>query len=361
MKHRLAAALAGVVLLGAGIALAVGSLGDRALVSKSYYENTYLPALREGLLQRAQTASASTYDQAEKDLKEQNQAHLDQLQKQGGAQAVYVPLQLEQGDEFILEPGSVLLLQDGAGQLTAGALADVTDGTALAAGDALTPAHRCIVTGETAATLWQTASGGVLYQGTARVEQGAALTLPFADVTRDHWFYDAVSFVYRRGYFSGTGGDTFSPDAPMDRAMVATVLHRVSGGAPVTEGAAVFSDVPAGQWFSDGVAWASAVGVVNGMGEGLYAPQLPVTREQLVTMLYRYEKDYRQADLTAAQGGDLSAFPDGSSVSDWAREAMSWAVGEGLLQGRNTGELDPSGTATRAEVATILQRFSQRL
>lgn len=362
MKSRLAVALATVLLLGTGIAVAVGGLSDEAMISKSYFDDVYLPSLTDGLRQRAEKGTDSTYKQAEKSLEERNKAGLEKV---GGEQAAYTSAQMSAGSKLELKTGGSFLLYEGGGQLTAGTLADVTDGTVAQAGQSLSPSHRYIVTAD--ATVTQTTPGSLGYQGEGTVHQGAGKppsssggtsALPFVDVTEDSWYYGAVAFVYDRQYFSGTGTNTFSPNAPMNRAMVATVLHRISGGKAV-DGGASFADVPAGQWYSDGIAWASANGVVNGMGGGLYAPELAVTREQLVTMLYRYEKDYRKAAVSDA--GDLSAFPDGQTVSGWAREAMSWAVGAGLLQGRNNGALDPAGTATRAEVATILQRFSQRL
>lgn len=355
MKSRLTAALAAVVLLGTGIAVAVGSLSDEAMVSKSYYEDVYLPALRDGLHQRAEKGTDSAYEKAEKALEEKHQEHLDQA---AGAGSAYTPAELSEGDQLELKTGASFLVYDGEGRLESGTLRDVTEGTALEAGQALRPAHRYIVTDQAGATVTQTSPGSLGYQGEGTVREGQALPLPFVDVTRENWYHDAVAFVYRRGYFSGTGADTFSPNAPMDRAMVATVLHRMSGGETVN-GGTVFSDVPPGQWYSDGIAWASASGVVNGMGDGLYAPGLAVTREQLVTMLYRYEKDYRKADVSGRR--ELGGFSDVQAISSWAEEAVSWAVGAGLIQGRDSGELDPAGTATRAEVATILQRFSQRL
>ena len=350
MKNRLMAALAAVLLLGTGIALAVGNMSDTAMISKSYYEDTYLPALRENLTKRAQTASAPIYEKAEAALSGQGQA---------ANGTPYTTAQMGEGDELKLAAGGSLLVYDGAGRLTSGALADVTEGVSVSAGTALTAAHRYIVTDTSGATVRQTASGTLGYQGTGQVTRASEQGLPFTDVTAGDWFHDAVAYVYQHGYFSGTGASTFSPNAPMDRAMVATVLYRISGETAKGDGTD-FSDVPAGQWYSDGIAWASAKGVVNGMGDGLYIPTLAVTREQLVTMLYRYETEYRK---TAATGSadDLAGFPDQDSVSDWAREAVGWAVEAGLVQGRDNGALDPAGTATRAEVATILQRFAQRL
>lgn len=355
MKNRLAAVLAAVVLLGVGIAVAVGSLNDRAMVSKSYYEDVYLPALGEDLQKRAEKGTDGTYQKAEKSLEEKSKDHLDHA---ADGQSAYTLAEMDQGDELELQVGASLLLYDGQGRLETGTLCDVTDGVTVEAGQTLTAAHRYIVTGQAGATVTRTSPGSLGYQGEGTVREGAAQPLPFVDVAPESWYHDAVAYVYRRGYFSGTRADAFSPNSPMNRAMVATVLHRLSGDT-AADGGAVFTDVPAGQWYTDGIAWSSANGVVNGMGGGLYAPERAVTREQLVTMLYRYEKDYRKADVSG--GGALSGFPDAPAISSWAEEAVSWAVGAGLIQGRDNGELDPAGTATRAEVATILQRFSQRL
>lgn len=361
MKKRLVMFLAAVILLGIGIAVAVGTWSGDAMISKSYFENTYLPQLRQALVQQAEKAADPTLHDALKQLGERKDKQLQTAKDRQDSLPGYLPTQLMEGDALELSQGASFLLYSGEGRLSAGTLADVSAGTTVAADSALAPHHRYIVTAQEGATVLQLQAGSLGYQGEGVVKKGsgtgtgAETPLPFVDVPADQWYHSAVAFVYRLGYFSGTGADTFDPNGVMDRAMVATVLYRISGDAAAGQTSA-FSDVPAGEWYSEGVAWASAKGVVNGMGGGLYAPHQSVTREQLVTMLYRYEKDYKKADVSAA--GELGAFPDGGRISDWAREAMSWAVGAGLLHGRDSGHLDPNGTATRAEVAAILQRFS---
>lgn len=364
MKRRLALILTAVVLLGLGIAVAVGSTGSDPMISLSYWENTYLPALADALQQRANTAAQSTYSDAAAKLDAAGEADLAAAAEQAGA---FSTATLKTGDVLELDSGGSAIVQSGSAALSAGTLADVTAGSQVMAGEDLTVAHRYVVT-SASASLRQLQPGTVAYQGagTVRVSEGSApggqsMTgdgLPFADVTRDQWFYSAVAYVYEKSYFSGTGPATFAPNEPMSRAMVATVLHRVAGSETVS-GSAGFSDVPEGQWYSAGVAWASAKGIVNGMGNGLYAPDATVTREQLVTMLYRFEKDYRKVSTPAT--GSLERFTDGAQVSSWAQDAMRWAVGAGLIQGRDTGALDPTGTASRAEVAAILQRFAARM
>lgn len=353
MKRRVAAILAVVIVLGLGIAVAVGGTGD-PLVSKSYLENTYLSELSEILQQRAGKGTKATYESVVAKLDELGEADVKAAQSIADGGSAYLRSELRQGDSLKLNMGGSVLLYSGQATLNDGALADVTTGTALQPGGALNVGHRYIATSDV--TLRQTQSGSLGYQGTGTlVKAGSEKDFPFTDVSESDWYYDAIAFVYDRGYFSGTGESVFSPNTSMTRAMVATVLHRLAGNETVS-GSGDFADVPAGQWYSQGIAWASQKGIVNGMGGGRYEPDLAVTREQLVTMLYRYQKDYLGVDVSAK--GTLAAFPDGASVSAWATDAMSWATGEKLVSGRDTGHLDPTGTATRAEVATILRRFS---
>ena len=172
----------------------------------------------------------------------------------------------------------------------------------------------------------------------------------FAD-TNDHWAKDAVAFAASRELFQGTGANRFSPNAPMNRAMLATVLYRLEDAA--ASGSHSFGDVPNGTWYTDTVTWASQNGIVTGTGNG-FQPEGNVTREQLATMLYRYAK---MLGMNTAASGSLSGFADGARTSDWAKDAMSWAIGNGLITGKGSSTLDPAGSATRAEVAAILQRL----
>lgn len=177
----------------------------------------------------------------------------------------------------------------------------------------------------------------------------------FADVS-GHWAQDAIAFVVERGLFNGTSETKFSPDAPMTRAMLVTVLHRLAGSPTVTGGTA-FPDVPAGQWYTDAVAWASGRGIVNGTGTG-FAPNGNITREQLAAMLCRY---LQSTGGDVSTRGTLSGYPDAGKVSDWASDAMRWAVGGGIITGTGAGALNPVGNASRAEVATMLMRLVRLL
>ena len=177
---------------------------------------------------------------------------------------------------------------------------------------------------------------------------------PFSDVAEDDWFYEAVEFVCSNGLFNGTNDTLFSPDMPMTRAMLVTVLYRLEG-EPVVTGTNSFEDVESGLWYADAVIWASNNSIVAGYGDGLFGINDHVTREQLATILYRYAK-YKGYDVSA--GIDLSVYTDVDHISDWASRAMKWANAEGLITGVTSTALEPLGSATRAQVATIFMRFA---
>ncbi|MDR1059647.1 MAG: InlB B-repeat-containing protein, partial [Clostridiales bacterium] len=178
--------------------------------------------------------------------------------------------------------------------------------------------------------------------------------MPFADVG-GHWAHDDIKYAYEAGWMNGTSADRFSPDIQTERGMIVTVLWRIEG-SPAPAAMAAFGDVEEGAYYAQAVAWAAEHDIVNGVGGGLFAPLRQVTREQVATILYRYAQ-HKQYDASAR--GDLSAFPDASSISgyDDASASMAWAVGAQLLRGRASGALDPQGVATRAELAALLHRL----
>ena len=177
------------------------------------------------------------------------------------------------------------------------------------------------------------------------------VTLPFTDVSEGDWFYDPVCFVYSQGLMTGTSATTFEPNTHLSRAMLVAVLHRLEGSPQASAGD--FTDVADGDWYAQAVNWAASVGVVNGFDDGTFQPNAAITREQMAAILRNYAA-YKGLDVTAAD--DLANYSDASSVSDWAKESIQWAVGSGLLGGYEDGTLRPQGTTTRAEVASVLQR-----
>ena len=178
--------------------------------------------------------------------------------------------------------------------------------------------------------------------------------MPFTDVASGAWYYDAVSFVYKRGLMAGTGDNLFSPNVTTSRGMIVTILYRLDGSPSASS--AGFTDVTSGQWYTDAVNWAAANDIVAGYGNGLFGPNDTVTREQMAVILYRYAQ-YKGYDTSASNS--LNGYTDVGGVSSWALTAMQWANAEGLINGTSSTTLSPTSGATRAEVAQILMRFCE--
>ena len=180
--------------------------------------------------------------------------------------------------------------------------------------------------------------------------------LPFTDVAKDAWYFPAVEYVFNNGLMNGTTATTFAPNVELNRAMMAAVLYNMEGG-PACDKSGLFSDVADGKWYTDAVNWAASNNIVSGMPDGTYAPDQALTREQMASVLYRYA-EYKGIDVSAR--ADLSTFTDGTTVSPWAQDVVQWAVAEKLMSG-NGNELQPKGTATRAQVATVLMNYSENV
>ena len=192
----------------------------------------------------------------------------------------------------------------------------------------------------------------------ATFTQNQSGTLPFTDVKTGDWFYEAVQYVYDKGMMTGVSADRFAPASTTTRGMIVTILYRLEN-EPAVSGGSAFTDVESGAWYADAVAWAAANDIVNGTSATTFAPNSPITREQMATMLYRFAQ-YKGMDAVTLQE-NLTGYPDGDQVSDYAIPAMNWAVGQGLIAGMENGTLVPQGSATRAQVATILMRFCENV
>ncbi len=187
-------------------------------------------------------------------------------------------------------------------------------------------------------------------------KEEAGQEIAFTDVDPGMWYADAVQFVVSKNLFQGMSATEFGPNVTMSRAMLVTVLYRMSG--ETAKSSSVFTDVKPGDWYAEAVSWARENGIVQGVTDTTFAPNGAVTREQMATILCRYAQ--RQGTVQEADASVLSAFADASSVSSYAVSAMGWAVQEGLLSGVGDRTLAPGGFATRAQVAVILQRFLER-
>ena len=173
--------------------------------------------------------------------------------------------------------------------------------------------------------------------------------MPFTDIPADAWYADEVRYCYENGIFAGTSDTAFSPDDTLTRAMLVTILYRAAG-SPSLDNENLgypFSDVPGDSWYADGVYWARMEGVVGGYGNNAFGPDDPVTREQAVTILWRYA-----GSPTASSG----TFSDSADLADWAVSAAGWTQAMGLLTGWADSSLQPQTPLTRAEAAVLLAR-----
>lgn len=181
------------------------------------------------------------------------------------------------------------------------------------------------------------------------LSSGEETGLPFKDVASTDWFAGSVKYVYENKLMLGVSDTEFAPKETMTRAMFATVLYRMAG-SPSVDGLSVsFKDVKESSWAYNAIVWAYSEGVTKGVGSDMFAPEQSITREELVTMLHRY------AD-TPEISGELS-FTDSASISDWAQAAVLWASQSKIVNGYETGAFGPSDTASRAEMAAVIQRF----
>lgn len=195
---------------------------------------------------------------------------------------------------------------------------------------------------------------------TAAEKAFAALTegkLPFTDVAKSHWAFEAIRYVYKNGLFSGIGKTEFAPEAEMSRAMLSSVLYCLEN-KPQIFANAIFTDLVDGAWYTEAVSWTAENKIIEGYGNGLFGTNDSITREQIAAILYRFAS-YK--GYGTEKRADLSAFSDRSEISGWAYEAMEWASAMGLISGRTTQTLAPKGTASRAESAMILMKFCENV
>ena len=366
MRKKLIAAVTLTALLATAVGAALASPGTNSdpFVTLSYLTNTYYTEAEQAMLERAETATADTEKAAFERLDALAKGYLAQASggesgaAAGSYAAEFARLTLSRGDRLELITGTGLLYEAGQVYLSCaqGVLVDVTDGSTVSTGGTLKAGHRYVAAENTACSLIVHSDAACLsVQGYYDLERTGETCTPFTDLVYSAWYYDDVRFVYENKLFQGMTATTFSPGAKMNRAMLATVLYRMAGAGSGVPSAG-FTDVAAGDWYADAVNWAANMGIVTGMGNGAFAPMGNVTREQMAAMLYRYARDFLGLDAPAT--GDLSGYSDRAKVSPWAEDALSWAVGHGIMNGYDNGTLSSGGTASRAEVAAMLRRFS---
>ncbi len=178
----------------------------------------------------------------------------------------------------------------------------------------------------------------------------------FADLKHTAWYHDAVQYAVDHGLMNGTATTKFEPNAKLTRSMIVQVLYNREGKPRATE--SPFTDVKPSKWYADAIAWSAENEIVKGFEDATFRPESPITRQQMATILYRYA-EYKGYDVSAR--GDLSKFKDGDKTAAWATDAVQWAVATGLMQGDEKGFFDPDGTATRAQVATVLMNYCEKI
>ena len=336
-----------------------GSAQSESLVTKSYLEGIYLQELQGVIAARTAVDLGEVRDSAVQRLKNAGQENLTRLDSATGDlnawlnEATFTEQGGERGDTVTLASGSGLIWTAGSATVS-GTLIDLTSGSSVSDG-ALTENHRYVASGQCVVTVssrtahwcaegvWKTTSDGISVSETV-----------FVDVPEGSWYYDAVYYVVDKGLFLGKSSTEFVPDPEMSRSMLATVLHRLAGKPSVTY-RPIFADVPDGTWYTAGSVWAAENNIAIGWKDGNFNPTEDVSRQELVVTLYNYAN---WAGYDTSQRADLSKYPDGDQVPAEVMDAVSWAVAADILRGGSGGKLLLSEATGRAQVATMIWRFT---
>jgi len=359
MKKRLCV-LIGVVtifLFGLRVLAAGGSSAD-PLISLSYLNGAFREKLQTMMAEWAKEETQPIYQEAVDKVDQLGESYLEEDSEQDWSySAHYEQLSLKRGDKLTLSTGSGLFWMNGRGYTAAG-LVDVTTGTEPAAKTECSANHRYLVVQEEKTGVEVTVisdAANLSVEGYWKLVESDEVVTPFTDLTKSKdWYYKSVAYVVEKNLFNGVSADRFAPLSSMNRSMLAVVLHRMAG-TPDAEYSGTFPDIKDKQWYTEGVEWAKINGIVTGSSDGTFRPSAKITRQEIALMLYRYAKNYLGLDVS--QRGSLDDYSDAANVSKWAKEAVSWAVGTGIVTGSDTGLLNPQKTARRAEVATMLQRL----
>jgi len=177
----------------------------------------------------------------------------------------------------------------------------------------------------------------------------------FTDVKEGAWYEHAIKFAVEKGIMKGTGYNSFEPSGKTTRAMLVQILYNLEG-TPTIDGNSSFTDVKTDAWYEEAIVWATNNKIVNGMGDNNFAPNLEITREQMVTILHNYAK-FKEMDVSVGENTNILSYEDAFEILEWAIPAFQWATGSGIISGRTESTLGPKGTATRAEIATVMMNF----
>ena len=188
--------------------------------------------------------------------------------------------------------------------------------------------------------------------------KAAAPTVSFTDVASDAWYVDEIAYAVEHGIMEGVGNNQFNPEGSITRAQLVQILYNIEGRPTVT-GTNNFTDVSSSAWYADAVQWAYENKIVEGTGGTTFAPNSVANRQTVATILYRYTADYKKLDVS--KSSDLASFTDKSEISSWALEGMQWANGYKIINGVTTTQLKPTGTTTRAQMATMMMNYCENI
>lgn len=365
MKRPLAAACAAALLISMACGVYALSAED-SFISLSYITDIFIPDAVEQGNEKAADTLLKTYDNAAEELEELKQDFM--IEATGSINPYspdFRPREMYSGDILSVETGAGVMLYAGSARVSHnGAFVDVTDGTEIPNGGELVSGHRYLVGEDTFADV-------VILSGLARVgieggyepDKGEGKRVAYTDVRSDDWYYSAVEYVSNAGLFTGVGDDKFAPHTTMDRAMMMTGFYRLAGSPEreMEEATASFDDVPQSAWYYKFVRWAATQEITAGMGDNKFGPTVQLTREQVVTLLYSFGTRYMGKTMDGRS--DVSGYSDYEKASEWAHDALSWAVYYGVLDASWAGENTLGGHqyADRAEVSAMLEAFSKTM
>ncbi len=345
MKKKLLAGALVLTLLTGGTLAAYSASQSEVLVSRSYINGIFWSDLKATVKQEVVRDTTAFYNEI-----------AAQAGQSGGSSNSFAARTGVNGDIVTGTTGSGLIWTSGNGLVRSGALVDATTGSEVAVGGTLSVGHRYLA-GTDVTLVVSSGAAQWMAEGQWTVTAGKPVQppveLPFTDVDQGAWYHNDVVYVYQNKLFNGESPTSFEPESRMQRCMMTTVLHRLAG-EPAVSYAALFRDIPEGEWYTAGTVWAGSMQVVSGVEPGRFDPFSNVTRQEIAVILYRYAEKMGY-DVSAS--ASLSGFRDAGTVASWGQQAMFWAVGVGILNGSD-GMLLPDGFATRAEVAAMLHRFA---
>jgi len=362
MKKTLTLILAVAILSFTAVASATPGGSDDPFVSKNYIDGTFTDEVKKSIGDLAEEKFSGIYDSTVEKLR-------DRLGNTGYNFAEdYTELTLSKNKTLnVTTGGSTVLYSGSATALNKSAAVDVTTGTEVSANTSLTKGHRYFTVEKAVARYTATTDCKLYVKGYYCITTGGEIQPPtlrefsentFTDVKKGNWYYNAVGYGYSNYIINGVSATEFNPLGDVTRGEFITFLYRLSKESASSD-KSVFSDVPAGKYYTAAVIWGTEHKIVSGVGDGIFKPNDKVTREQIVTMMYRYA-EYMGCSMTNPDSGRINTFSDSKLTSSYAVKAMTWAVENGLINGSN-GKLSPKDTAGRAQAAQMIYNLAEYL